>query len=251
MVADRLPKKLETLQNRIQILCTRPLESSQLLLAKTKAIDIDCVSFIETHPIKTKELTKEIKELLTKESTVVFTSMNAVEAVAVYLQKDKPDWNVYCIGITTNKLVKKYFGEKTIIGTATNAAELAGLIVKERNANKLSFFCGDQRRDELPNILRNRGIRVNEVIVYQTESVLHTIDKTYDGILFFSPSAVISFFQTNSILESTRLFAIGYTTAKELKKFTNNETIVSDIPGKENLVKKMIDFFENKQTADF
>ena len=172
--------------------------------------------------------------------------MNAVEAVAGHLSKEKPDWKIYCIGITTNKLVKKKFGENSVIGTATNAAELAGLIVEERNSNKLSFFCGDQRREELPNILRNNGIRVNEVIVYQTKPVLNIIEKVYDGILFFSPSAANSFFSTNKLPSPTLVFAIGTTTAKELKQLTNNEIIISDEPGKENLVNKMIQFFSSK-----
>ncbi len=216
------------------------------MLAKEHGIDIECISFIETHPVKGKEIGKEIKDLLLQESIVVFTSMNAVEAVAGHLSKEKPDWKIYCIGITTNKLVKKKFGENSVIGTATNAAELAGLIVEERNSNKLSFFCGDQRREELPNILRNNGIRVNEVIVYQTKPVLNIIEKVYDGILFFSPSAANSFFSTNKLPSPTLVFAIGTTTAKELKQLTNNEIIISDEPGKENLVNKMIQFFSSK-----
>lgn len=169
--------------------------------------------------------------------------MNAVDAVACHLTKSKPDWKVYCIGITTNKLVKHYFGENVIIGTATNASELAGLIVEDRKTNKLTFFCGDQRREELPTILRNNSIRVNEIEVYQTKEIYHSIDKVYDGILFFSPSAVSSFFKSNQIPASTILFSIGDTTASEIRSKINNKIVVSEYPGKDNLVKKMVDYF--------
>jgi uroporphyrinogen-III synthase len=243
MVVTLSPKKLEQLQNRIQILSTRPIEPSQIKTAKEIGIDIDCISFIETSLVIDKELNKKIKELFLIESTVVFTSMNAVDAVACHLTKSKPDWKVYCIGITTNKLVKHYFGENTIIGTATNAAELAGLIVEDRKTNKLTFFCGDQRREELPTILRNNSIRVNEIEVYHTKEIQHSIEKVYDGILFFSPSAVSSFFKSNQIPESTILFSIGVTTASEIKSKTNNTIVVSELPGKDTLVKKMIDHF--------
>jgi uroporphyrinogen-III synthase len=243
MVVKQLPKKLEILQNRIQILSTRPIDPSQIKIAKDLGIDIDCLSFIDTTPINNKDLNKKIKELLLTESTVVFTSMNAVDAVASHITKSKPDWKVYCIGITTNKLVKHYFGEGVIIGTATNAAELAGLIVEDRKANKLSFFCGDQRREELPSILRNNGIRVYEIEVYQTKDVYHTLDKEYHGILFFSPSAASSFFKSNQLAESTIIFSIGTTTAAELASKTKNKIVVSDLPGKDQLVKKMIDYF--------
>jgi uroporphyrinogen-III synthase len=238
-----LPKKLGILQNRLQILSTRPIDPSQIKIAKDLGIDIDCISFIETTPINDKDLSKKIKELLLTETTVVFTSMNAVDVVASHITKTKPDWKVYCIGITTNKLVKHYFGEGVIIGTATNAAELAGLIVEDRKTNKLCFFCGDQRREELPSILRNNGIRVNEIEVYQTKDVHHTLNKEYHGILFFSPSAASSFFKSNKLADSTVIFSIGTTTAAELATKTKNKIVVSELPGKDKLVKKMIEYF--------
>ena len=108
---------------------------------------------------------------------------------------------------------------------------------------KSSFFCGDQRRDELPGILREHDIDVNEITVYQTLALTHKIDKHYQGILFFSPSAVESFFKNNTLPASTILFAIGNTTANAIRKFTKNKVIISDVPGKDNLVKKMIEYF--------
>jgi uroporphyrinogen-III synthase len=243
MVGKQLPKKLGILQNRIQILSTRPIDPSQIKVAKDLGIDIDCISFIDTTPISNKDLTKKIKELLLTETTVVFTSMSAVEAVACHISKVRPDWKIYCIGITTNKLVKHYFGEGVIIGTATNATELAGLIVEDRKTNKLCFFCGDQRREELPAILRNNGIRVNEIEVYQTKEIIHNLNKQYHGILFFSPSAASSFFKSNQLADSTIIFSIGTTTAAELASKTKNKIVVSDLPGKDQLVKKMIDYF--------
>ena len=92
-------------------------------------------------------------------------------------------------------------------------------------------------------MLRQRGIDVNEIIVYQTINLPHKIEQEYHGILFFSPSAVQSFFQKNKLSDTTILFAIGNTTANEIKKFTNNKIIISDSPGKENLVGKMVEYF--------
>jgi uroporphyrinogen-III synthase len=73
--------------------------------------------------------------------------------------------------------------------------------------------------------------------------VKHKIEKTYHGILFFSPSAVQSFFSNNKISDQTILFAIGNTTATEIKKYTNNKIITGDEPGKENLVTEMIRYY--------
>lgn len=230
-------------QNKIFILSTRPIDEPLINEAKHQNIEIDILSFIETVPIRSIEVQQEIENALLKSSAVVFTSMNAVEAVANELDGHQPDWRIYSIGNTTKQLVKKYFGEKAIAGTAESAAELAELIAEEDNSDDIFFFCGEQRRDELPDILRSNDIDVNEIVVYQTIQVKHKIEKTYHGILFFSPSAVQSFFSNNKISDKTILFAIGNTTATEIKKYTNNKIITGDEPSKENLVMEMIRYY--------
>ncbi|MEO6720618.1 MAG: uroporphyrinogen-III synthase [Ferruginibacter sp.] len=229
--------------NRINILCTRPLSASLINEVRDQGIDIDESEFIRTEPIQSIEVQQEIEQAFLLNVPVVFTSMNAVEAVAYYQEENQPEWDIYSIGHTTNKLVSKYFGEERIAGTADDAESLAELIVEEGTADEVIFFCGDQRRDELPKILRNHDIEVNEITVYQTISLPHKIDKIYHGILFFSPSAVESFFKKNKLPETTILFAIGNTTANEIRKHTKNKIITGDEPGKENLVRKMLDYF--------
>jgi uroporphyrinogen-III synthase len=54
---------------------------------------------------------------------------------------------------------------------------------------------------------------------------------------------VESFFSSNQLTQKTILFAIGNTTAKEIKKHSNNQIVVSDEPGKENLARKMMEYF--------
>ena len=231
------------MQSRIAILSTRPLNEMLIDEANAAGIDIYELSFIETEPIQSIDVQQEIEQAFLQSTAVVFTSMNAVEAVAYYQEENQPDWQIYCIGATTEKLVGKYFGEEKISGTASDAASLAALIAEDRFTDEVIFFCGDQRRDELPEILRANDIEVNEITVYQTITVPHKIDKTYNGILFFSPSAVASFFQKNKLSNTTILFAIGNTTAAEIKKYTGNKIITANAPGKATLVKKAVDYF--------
>lgn len=239
-------------ENKISILSTRPLNDSLVAEAKAVGIAIDMVSFIETEPIQSAEVQQKIEHAFLQSTCVVFTSMNAVEVVAVKKKSQQPDWSIYCIGNTTMQLVKKYFGEERIAGTANSAAELAKLLAEENPTGDVIFFCGDQRRDELPDILRNNNIRVNEIVVYETNNVPHRIEKDYNGILFFSPGAVRSFFLNNQPTNQTILFAIGNTTANEIKKHlpagkagSTNKIIISNEPGKENLVKRMMEYFGN------
>ena len=230
-------------QNNIRILCTRPLPVSLIDEAMGAGIKIEVLPFIETESILSVEVQQEIQQASIQTATVVFTSMNAVDAVTVFLDGHQPEWAIYCIGTATQKLVKGYFGEEKIAGTANDAASLADLIAADRFIEEVIFFCGNQRRDELPAILTGNGIGVNEIMVYQTIALPHKIDTAYHGILFFSPSAVESFFNKNKVPAQTILFAIGNTTANEIKKFSTNKIIISDNPGKENLVEKMKEYF--------
>jgi uroporphyrinogen-III synthase len=211
--------------------------------AADAGIAVEELSFIKTESILSIEVQQEIELASTEIATVVFTSMNAVEAVTIFLDGHQPEWSIYSIGTATARLIKEYFGEERIAGTANDAASLAELIAEDRFTDEVIFFCGDQRRDELPDILRKNDIDVNEIVVYQTLQTSHKIDKEYFGILFFSPSAVSSFFRVNKVPPKTILFAIGNTTASEIKKHSDNKIIISDEPGKENLVQKMIEYF--------
>jgi uroporphyrinogen-III synthase len=224
------------------LLITNNIE--ELLLQKIieKGFSVDVIPFIQTEIIQTKEVQQQIENIRSLNTTVIFTSANAVKAITRSLQKT-PDWKIYCVGNTTRILVENSFGKESIIATADNAKLLAEKIIADNLSNEIYFFCGDKRRDELPELLHQHNIKINEVRVYTTLLLQHKIEKDYDGILFFSPSAVESFFQNNSLNNESILFAIGSTTADEVKKFSKNKIVLSDKPGKENLIEKAISYF--------
>ena len=228
-------------KTRLNILSTRPLNKQIIECAAEQNIFIDCISFIDTEPIADKELKEKIKKLSTERITAVFTSMNAVEAVKENLSS-KPEWRIFSIGQTTKELIADFFGSENIVAAANDASALADIII-EKNEKEIFFFCGDQRRDELPQKLKLDNINLEEVIVYRTLSTAQKISKDYDGILFYSPSAVESFFLVNSINENVVLFAIGHTTSDALKKLVKNKIIIAEQPGKEALVRKMLEHF--------
>jgi uroporphyrinogen-III synthase len=235
-------------KNELNILSTRPLSADLIQQAKAQHILIDCISFIETEAIKDKSLEDRIHDLENKNIYAVFTSMNAVDAVVSYLSK-KPNWFIYCIGQTTKELVAKSFSEEQIVGTANNASLLAEQIIHDQQ-KEIYFFCGDQRREELPGQLRKANILLHEIVVYLTTQKPQTVEIEYDGILFFSPSAVHSFFSANNVTAKTLLFAIGSTTAGAIKQYTNNNLIIAERPGKEALVHTMMLYFGNHQKTD-
>ncbi|HZF65218.1 MAG TPA: uroporphyrinogen-III synthase, partial [Chitinophagaceae bacterium] len=190
----------------------------------------------------------QISELSKKRITAVFTSMNAVEAIHPLLINNA-NWQVYCIGHATKKLVAEHLSGASIIGVGNDALSLADTVAADK-PELVYFFCGDQRRDELPNKLKSHGIRVEEIVVYKTMAREKKITTDYDGILFFSPSAVHSFFNGNTIGRNVLLFAIGNTTSNAIKKFSQNEIIIADQPGKDQLVRKMIARLGHVQKTD-
>jgi len=225
-----------------RILSTRPLSASLAAEAKASGIAIDEISFIETQPIRSQETQQAIEKAYRQQTTVVFTSMSGAEAAWLPLPR-KPDWKIYCLDHATKQEVIKRFGHR-IEGTADSAEELAALIASGK-AEEVTFFCGDRRREALPMILKKNNIKVNEVIVYKTVPQYHTVEKTYRGILFFSPSAAESFFKTNTPSAETILFAIGHTTAAAIAEQSRNQTIIGKSPSKEALVREAIKRFSN------
>ncbi len=236
------------MKNRsINILSTRPVPGSLIFEAKMKGIQVDVLSFIETVAIDTKGIKGSINACLKQRSAIIFTSMNAADAVIKQLDGKIPDWKIFCMGNTTKKIIENYFGNGIVIAAASNANELADGIIKwntnQKNKEAFVFFCGDQRRDELPQKLNDADIELKEIIVYKTIETSHALSKNYDGILFFSPSAVHSFFINNTTSNDTIFFAIGETTANSIREHTNHKIIVSKTPAKDELLKQAIELF--------
>jgi len=155
-----------------------------------------------------------------------------------------PDWRIYCVGGITKETVFNFFGEKTVAGTAKNAKALAEKIILSKDVQHIVFFCGDHRLDELPEMLQANAIAVDEVVVYKTIFISSFITKNYDGIIFFSPSAVHSFFSDNTIATNVVLFSIGNTTTATIKTYCNNKVVTSEWPGKENMIDLVLDYYK-------
>ena len=98
MAAKKLQIVFGMQKIKARILSTRPINEQLVQKAATKNILIDVISFIETELIDSIDVYDEIDSALLKSAAVVFTSMNAVEAVAAHLNEYKPDWKIYCIG---------------------------------------------------------------------------------------------------------------------------------------------------------
>ncbi|XP_004625788.1 uroporphyrinogen-III synthase [Octodon degus] len=174
---------------------------------------------------------------------LIFTSPRAVEAVELCLRKDSKteDWkrslrekwspkSVYVVGKATASLVNKigldFEGENC--GNAEKLAEY--ICTRESPALPLLFPCGTLKREVLPNMLKNKGIPMESITVYQTiphPEIQGNLHRYYSKqgipacVTFFSPSGLrysLKHIQelSGDGIDQIKLAAIGPTTARAL-----------------------------------
>lgn len=171
----------------------------------------------------------------------IFTSKNAVKVFIEQTKSvDRSNFNAYCVG-EKNKLFLEENGLK-VVEIADNASVLAKKIAKNHENQEFLFLSGNQRREELPEILTKNNVRYKELEVYATHLNPKTFERSFDGILFFSPSGIRSYLLRNSIQNST-LFCIGETTADEAKKYSKN-IVIANKPTVENVLVQAINHYK-------
>lgn len=227
----------------VNVLFTRPLDTILEQKASLRKVFVDTAKFIETKTTTDEAIITSVRTTSDYTATVVFTSTNAVEAVASFIN-NQPNWDVYCIGGATKDAVIDVFGEPSIKALAKSAANLADKIIVAGTVKKVVFFCGDQRLTTLPETLAAHGIEVEEMVVYNTELTPQVVEKNYQGIAFFSPSAVHSFFSENTVATNVIMFAIGKTTAATIASYCSNKIVTCEWPGSEQMLDTVIHYFE-------
>lgn len=235
---------------KFKVLSTKKLDASLVETAKENGIEIIEQEFIRIHTILTKEKWDEIFHIIqNKIECAVFTSSNAVHSIKKYLtdyvNPFETNWKIFCLAGKTKTVLDEnieVFGK--IAETAENASTLAEKII-QNEIEEITFFCGNKRRDELPGILKKAGIKVQEVIVYETMETPIVITDHFDAVLFFSPSAAQSFFSVNQLMKGAVCFAIGQTTANSIADFTNNKIIISESPSQATMLSSVQFCLEN------
>ena len=163
----------------------------------------------------------------------VITSQNTVQAIA---RKDIRIGKCYVVGSKTASLLSEQ--GFNVVETADYSKDLAAIITANYSGESFTLFCGNRRREELPSILKEKNIPLEEVEVYRTHLDPVTFEQKFDGIMFYSPSGVKSFISAN-VLNSTLAFCIGDTTAAEASKHTKN-IITATKPSIENVIVQVV-----------
>lgn len=239
-ILERGGKKLMreeiNVEKDITILSTKTLSLDQKNLIDSK-MEVEMSDFItiRENRLKKKIMSRPIEN-------VVITSQNAVEALLNNFSAIELDFkNIYCVGRRTKRLIEKRIRKVTHI--ENSAEKLANYLINNIEEKNITFFCGDKRRDELPTILAENEINVQEIVVYETHLTPKKIDSKVKGVLFFSPSGIESFLKENKS-NNCIAFCIGETTAKHAKDHFEN-VVVAKLPTVESLIKSVNQHFQN------
>lgn len=226
----------------LTILSTKILHPAVTDEGEKYGIKFLCLNFIETSIYVNPALSKSIENA---NPYLVFTSSKAVEG---YLKNsDKKimydiQKKIFCLQGETLKAAEM-INNSVVRGTAKDAASLAQVIIDNNGITAVSFICGKSRRDELPELLKNHNITVEEIEMYQTCATGKNVKENYEAILFFSPGAAESYFQTNVLRSNIPCFCIGDTTAAAVNLHTHNQIIISAESSQQSIINSVIQHY--------
>ena len=221
---------------------TRILSTKKLSKALKNKLSDAKIELVEKNFIQTKSIDFETPQL---NDYLVFTSKEAVKSVLKSKIKNVHSISCLCVGSKTrNFLEKKGF---IVLESADYAEELIQIIESKYKTNSFTFFCGNIRRNTIPDFFQQNKIAYNEIVVYETKLKPHPIKETCDGVLFYSPSGVNSFLEKNT-LENKTCFCIGTTTAKALENNPeasgHKNIVIASQPTVEHVIDEVIKYYK-------
>jgi len=200
------------------------LLNSGISLVEYNAISIEYLPFYTPEKIK----------------NAIFTSQNAVHSFFQNKSNKTQIEQVFCVGDKTRALLVE--NGQNVVKNEQNASNLANFIKESYKNEKFCFFCGNLKSDAIIEISKTSKNVVFEVKTYQNELKMKHFDQTFNGIMFFSPSGVLSFTSENNMAKTTA-FCIGGTTASEAKKHTNT-IIIANSATIESVIAKVVKTFK-------
>lgn len=206
----RLMSELQSVDLSTHIFSTKKFTEEQQRMF-TDNVRVDSEDFIQTSP------TRISPSVLKGEfENVIITSQNAVESLLTHTTADQLKFkNIYCVGRKTKRLIESNIGK--VAYTASNAKKLAEHIVEFIEGTAVTYFCSNIRMNDLPTILTENNITVNEIETYKTKLSAIKLADEIEGVMFYSPSTIDSYLTENTADKIA--YCIGETTATHAQKY--------------------------------
>lgn len=228
----------------MNILFTKQVERKTVAEKLGPAFKCDFTEVISIH-----HLTVEPFDL--KDKSLIFSSVNGVKS---FFQNNfrpvqeftDPNFNkIFAVGSKTKAELRRHgFGTFKVL---PHAADLAEFITRHFSKERFLHFCGNLALDILDKKLPLQNISYRKIPVYRTELLYPTIARPYDGVVFFSPSGVRSFVKNNSVAGLSK-FSIGYTTEKELRKYTTEDIVTSEKSNLNDLLDLIMNAYQQPES---
>jgi uroporphyrinogen III methyltransferase / synthase len=160
--------------------------------------------------------------------SIAFTSPRAAQAVVERLRVGGLRWvgdlhpSVWAVGPATADALQSMLGPVRVPGSraepnASPAAALGQAMLEAGAMGPVLFPCGEQRRDDLPTILRAKGVPVHEVVCYRSvlasRSEAGAAAASGSVVVVASPSVLRLLVEACAPSKRPRLVAVGPTTA--------------------------------------
>jgi len=167
--------------------------------------------------------------------SLIFTSQNAVNA---FFENgfQSLGQEIYTVGEKTAAVLKS--NNLSVKKNCKNADELCQYLLNEVKKGSFLHFCGNLVLETLEKNLKSPEFNYKKLEVYSTKLLSPELNESYDAVVFFSPSGVRSF-ATHQSFDGKKLFAIGETTANEIKNYTESKIIVSDKNNLDDLLNRI------------
>ena len=183
------------------------------------------ISIVEMPMIKTVKINFIWPEI---QDAIIITSSFALNPGFKSLKK----YPFFCVGSRTKeKLIELGIKIEACEKSAKNLAIKIGDNYPKKSFN---YFCGKQRLKTIENFALVNNIKINISEVYKTNEIHKKINEKFDGIIFFSPSAVRSYVSLNTF-DSLKVFSWGNTTTEEITKYCDT-CFTSKSPSIESLI---------------
>lgn len=204
----------------------RLLSTKILTLQQRGILQQAAVEWMEYAAIEIKE---KAFDLPPKMENVIFTSQHTVEIFLKKIKKEEVDiqqLQAYCVGEKTAALLKA--NEIEVAHTTSYAADLAQWLITKKPTDNFTFFCGNLRRDTLPEAFEKHHIPYREIQLYDTKLTHQVINKHFDMVLFYSPSGVRSYFENPKNPTNIKAICIGTTTANQAFNYIQDVAIAEN-----------------------
>ena len=210
------------------------LLNSGLTLVEYDAIGIELIDF----------------EMPSNVTNAIFSSQNAVRAFLRHPKRPISELTLFCVGPKTAATLED--NGYSVSKIAENSSNLTDFIIKNHKNNAFHYFCGNKRRDELPLGLKHENIRFKEIETYKTVLKNRRFTRTFDALLFYSPSGVESYVSANLDPPGDKnpaglpaAICIGPTTASAAENYFGN-VITANSTSVESVIAKAAKFFNSQ-----